>query len=654
MKFSTRTLTLILCGLMLTVSLASCKAPRTPDLTEETGEGGEGTAAIELPEGCSWAVEPGIYDGDIRTMYDLWTSSVYRSEISLLSNEEGSFLIDQEGNVKTVLNSPDFNYCSWDECNVITNHLNTVVPADTLTAEDKCTEHGGVGRSVYVYDKDSGGLYYEYPDKYVPAVAEYAIAEISTKTPLTQEEASYYSTGYRFRATDGYGIVKDNELIISGFDMYSGLSCGVAAFSKDGKWGYYDKNGNEIFPCVYEAHYFTYLDADYNARAVPFEATEGIIVLTLNGRSAYATVEGEMLTDFIFDKANPVFNNKAWVKTADGWGVVEFEYEYVNTDEETDFSANAANTVHEHQSTDPSLPYTWVVEPMAVEGDIRPLYDMLFDDIVSSKVCVVENEKGESLIGYDGRIKAEIPSDGLAYCAVCDSVTNHNYFIDIDNNYKITEKYIGHGGGVCTPYIYDKETGEFFSLTRGKYFKENDVEYAIVSVSVKRDLTAKEKETILHYEDFIYESTDGYGVVVNGELVLSGFDMYSLYSCGVIALRSNGKWGYYDTKGKEIFPCVYDSSEMTIHIANTLNTTTVPYSATDGVIVLNKGGKWAFADTEGNMLTDFEFDEALPVYKGKAWVKTADGWGVIVLNYSYTEDENISESDSDSYNSYTV
>ena len=36
-------------------------------------------------------------------------------------------------------------------------------------------------------------------------------------------------------------------------------------------------------------------------------------------------------------------------------------------------------------------------------------------------------------------------------------------------------------------------------------------------------------------------------------------------------------------------------------------------------------------------MTGFEFEEARSVYLNRGWVKTAEGWGVIELDYSYTE-----------------
>lgn len=315
----------------------------------------------------------------------------------------------------------------------------------------------------------------------------------------------------------------------------------------------------------------------------------------------------------------------------------------IETAEVTD--TDGAESEAEAAETKPSAAYDWAVEPASIEGDIQPVYDEMIGMLSPCDVSFLNNGNAVSIIGFDGKIKTELPEEGFSYCGGCKCITNHFYTVD-PYTYEVTENPMGHGGNSFTPYIYDKESGELLSQEMGDFSPAN-AQRAIVAVCTKRPLTQEEIDFGAYYTDYAYENTDGYGVVIDGALVLQGFDMYVPYSCGVTALRQNGKWGYYDHEGNEIFPCEYDSAAVDGYDFNYVPTA-IPYQVSNGVIVLNKDGKWAFADAEGNLLTGFEFEEARPVCDGKAWVKTADGWGVIELDYDYTEDESITEGDNSS------
>ena len=257
-------------------------------------------------------------------------------------------------------------------------------------------------------------------------------------------------------------------------------------------------------------------------------------------------------------------------------------------------------------------------------------------------MSILSDNSAYRLIDTFGEIKGDLYSDGYSYCSVCKGITDHMYLVDPETY--IPEEYMGgHGGPNNNPYIYDTETDKIYEAHIGGYTElEDKPDYAVVQLCRKRPVNEDEKDS--YNTDFVFENATGYGLVIDGELKQSNFEMYSRYSCGIVALCRDGKWGYYDTEGNEILPCEYGSS--TQQLFNALyEPTYVPYQATYGVIALNRFGKWGYADIHGNMLTDFEFNEARPVYLNRGWVKTDEGWGVIELDYSYTEapDEEIRE-----------
>ncbi|MBR6514985.1 MAG: WG repeat-containing protein [Clostridia bacterium] len=295
--------------------------------------------------------------------------------------------------------------------------------------------------------------------------------------------------------------------------------------------------------------------------------------------------------------------------------------------------------------------YKWVVVPSDIGGDIQPIYNIMNNRIAGLDVCFKTENGVQSIIGYDGAVKNDLPSDDFSYCAACECITNHYYTVT-EPGYAVVENSRGHGGGVYMPYIYDMDSGKLYAQAMGEYSLKTDVDRAIVSVCVKYLLTEEEKAWSM--SDYGYTNAYGYGIYVNGELVQSGYDMYTPYSCGVVALRDqNGKWGYFDIKGNEILPCEYDASAIEDYDLD-YNLVNIPYHATEGILALCKDGKWGFADTRGNMLTDFEFEEARPVQGGKAWVKTSDGWGVIEIDHFYMQDSEQAREDYDACNHYMV
>lgn len=283
--------------------------------------------------------------------------------------------------------------------------------------------------------------------------------------------------------------------------------------------------------------------------------------------------------------------------------------------------------------------YKWVMEP-ALNGDIRPVCSVLTNDICSMGLFFWKDGDSYKLIDSLGEVKTELNTDGYGYgyCDICGAITDHTRRLNIETYAPEGYSY-GHDSPDNSPLIYDVETDKVYVSYIGGYtLVEKLPDTVIVSLCTRVPLD--EVDIIWSEVDYRYENTHGYGILVNGVLVLRGCEMYSRYSNGITAMRIDGKWGYYDTEGNSILPCEYQPSTQQLY--NSLyENEYIPYQASYGILALNRNGKWGYADTEGNMLTEFEFEEAIPVYKNLGWVKTNDGWGIIELDYSYTGIEDI-------------
>ncbi|MCR4950635.1 MAG: WG repeat-containing protein [Solobacterium sp.] len=59
----------------------------------------------------------------------------------------------------------------------------------------------------------------------------------------------------------------------------------------------------------------------------------------------------------------------------------------------------------------------------------------------------------------------------------------------------------------------------------------------------------------------------------------------------------------------------------------------------DGLAPVARYGKWGFINEKGEEVSDFLFDDALPVYDGKTWVKYNNKWGILNLRRALDTDQ---------------
>ncbi len=87
---------------------------------------------------------------------------------------------------------------------------------------------------------------------------------------------------------------------------------------------------------------------------------------------------------------------------------------------------------------------------------------------------------------------------------------------------------------------------------------------------------------------------------------------------GLAAVQNaEGKWGYVDATGEEVFPCVYDTV----------------YGASEGLVAVCQNNAWALFTTANQEVIPFgEFEALRPVYQGQLWACQEGKWGVLTLD----------------------
>lgn len=120
------------------------------------------------------------------------------------------------------------------------------------------------------------------------------------------------------------------------------------------------------------------------------------------------------------------------------------------------------------------------------------------------------------------------------------------------------------------------------------------------------------------------------------------FEKVTSEGCGLIGVMKNGKWGYINSQGETIIPFEYDDS-WTFSFKEDQGyggkDFSYAYVPTEDSIVLCKDGMYELRSVNNEVIISLGmYEEILPVYKGKCWVKQNGKWGIIQLEENEVTD----------------
>lgn len=149
-----------------------------------------------------------------------------------------------------------------------------------------------------------------------------------------------------------YGIANSNGPVVDCIydDACMNIGSNIIALEKNGKWGYFNKDGTQIIDFVCEPFESKILDVmwfhthnDENIQH-PYLNSYGYIPVKINGQFGYYDTQGnEIIPCGTFEEVRPVHNGFAWVKKDGKWGVIQLE----NIEQETE-----STTTDEQTNTD--------------------------------------------------------------------------------------------------------------------------------------------------------------------------------------------------------------------------------------------------------------------------------------------------------------
>ena len=269
--------------------------------------------------------ESSFTDEDIQPAYDRVTGELCSLGVWFVCEDGNRIsIVDDTGKVVADVSScigkgySEIDYCSI--CGLITNHESYVDPITMELKADKALGHGGYSPDLF-YDETTGEIFTYNITPEVQTDVEFAVVTLARRREPTQDEVEWFGCTYGYDLLhERNGIVVDGKLVVPcEYDGCIQYRNDVCALRKNGKWGYFNKEGKQILGLDYDPSSIK----DWTGE-IPYQASYGYIALCKDGKWAYATTAGELVTDFEFEEARPAFDRSAWVKRDGKWCVISF------------------------------------------------------------------------------------------------------------------------------------------------------------------------------------------------------------------------------------------------------------------------------------------------------------------------------------------
>ena len=284
-----------------------------------------------------------------------------------------------------------------------------------------------------------------------------------------------------------YGLAtKDKLLVDCQYEdacMVEGVDTGYYAFQKDGKWAFFNAKGEQLTDFIYdpfEGHLqydCWYTEPAYGKqKAMPYLPTDGYVAVCQDGKYGYIDLEGgEVYAPGTFDEVRPVHNGRAWAKYRGKWGVLEFPQVQATEDPEkketknelegyetvlSDFRAASEKLRNGEEEISFREKYNLDVVYMDLSGDLTPsyaLYDLNGD---GQKELFLSDQYGMIFCIFslvDGKARCLTQSDvffAIGWGTTLDLCENGNIRL------AVSEKYLEHTGGCFTWFRLSSDGSE--------------------------------------------------------------------------------------------------------------------------------------------------------------------------------------------------
>ncbi len=102
-----------------------------------------------------------------------------------------------------------------------------------------------------------------------------------------------------------------------------------------------------------------------------------------------------------------------------------------------------------------------------------------------------------------------------------------------------------------------------------------------------------------------------------------------VFTGGLVALEKGGKWGYVNSKGKEVIPFEFDAIDS--HSA--LGGEPTAYECSEGYVTVCKGGKYGVYKADGTQVIPCQYSAMTTVHDGRVFASNDGGvWGILLVD----------------------
>lgn len=376
--------------------------------------------------------------------------------------------------------------------------------------------------------------------------------------------------GWWFYTSQSTVSLEKVAAVVGNYDRVYNFHEGLARVEKENKYGYIDKNGKEVVPCIYN------FGGDFSEGFANVKKDEKWGFIDKSGKEAIPRIFDS--TSNFFEGVAPVKKNAAWgLINKDGKEVTPFVYDLIQEFDSEGFARAMKNGKICIIDTKGQEPF-----PVNDYEEIGYFYEGLAPVKKNDKWGFIDKQ-GKEIIPcvYEHRNYFNVPpyfSEGLA------AVTKgeKNYYIDKTGRevFPVAEGVtFGFSDGLASVdaskgvIFYDKAGHEVFSC---------DYNFQRLGIDFSEGLAP------VTYE--YYGSGQKYGFIdkQGKEVIPRIYDSAYGFHEGLAHVRKNGKDGVIDKNGKEVIPCIYDFID----------------SFSEGVAAAQKDGKWGYIDKAGKSTFD--------------------------------------------------
>lgn len=345
------------------------------------------------------------------------------------------------------------------------------------------------------------------------------------------------------------------------YDCIDGFHDGLARVVKGEKYGFIDKMGNEVIPCIYYIHEGEY-DYDFH---------DGLAFVYIGEKNYFINKDGKEAFPFNYDYADPFSEGLA----------------YVSKDGHRAFIDTKGN------------------EAFSLQDNFFPYFYSVF----SEGMLVVKNDDKYGYIDKKGNLvippKFEYEDDEMSYMT-------HNP--DFHEGFAVSYKngkygFIDKNGNEAIPYIYDRampfSDGMAIVMKNGKYGYVDKSGKEVIACTFDDAFSFSEGVAAVQEGDNYYVMDKSGKEVFSLSSYSKGYGLFSYHEGLATVYKSVGNGssvsGFIDTSGKEVIPCIY----------------TFCTQFSEGLAVVMKDGVYGFVDTKGNSTFDVQDEEVRKIVQAK-------------------------------------